>query len=100
MQELKQRPCREASYGLLSLLTQSTSLYNTGPPEWRLGSSPSIINQENAPQACVRSICWRRSLNQGSLSPGDPSSYQVDRRQTGKPNYHTNAMHYKKKKGK
>lgn len=27
--------------------------------------SPWIINQENASQACVRSICWRCSLNKG-----------------------------------
>lgn len=53
MQEPKQRPYRKASYGLLSLLTRSTSLYNSGPPEWRLGPSPSIINQENAPRTCV-----------------------------------------------
>ena len=70
-----------------SWLAQPVFLYHPGPPfeGWHhppwLGSPPpmSIINQENAPQACLKPIGWEHFLNWVSLFSNDCCLCQLDK---------------------
>lgn len=66
--------------GLIYIACPTCFLYQPRPPAQKSRTSHINHQLDNAPQNIYRPVRWRQFLSWGSLSPGDSSLWQADKR--------------------